>query len=190
MIRINLLPFRAVRKIENVRRQVSIFFFSLIFIALALYYYNGILADKIASLESRISQVKMEITRYEKIVAEIKDLKKTLEILNRKIDVIQKLDANRLRSVRLLDSMTQIIVPQRMWFTDFKESGGNVEVSGIAIDNKTIADFMTRLETAYVGVSLQNLKQMRMRDVNLKSFNIKFREGTPKKAASENKASK
>ena len=40
MIRINLLPFRAARKKENIRRQVSIFLLSLAFLLIILFYYN------------------------------------------------------------------------------------------------------------------------------------------------------
>ena len=52
MIRINLLPFRAARKKENIRRQVSIFLLSLVFLLIILFYYNSSLSSQIDGLKS------------------------------------------------------------------------------------------------------------------------------------------
>ena len=41
MIRINLLPYRAARKKENIRIQFNIFIGSLILVALAIFYFNS-----------------------------------------------------------------------------------------------------------------------------------------------------
>ena len=51
MIRINLLPFRAARKQENIRRQITIFGTSVLMVVLALIYFNGTMNDKIRGLE-------------------------------------------------------------------------------------------------------------------------------------------
>ena len=53
MIRINLLPFRAARKKENVRRQVSIFFLSFFFVVVVLVYYHISLGSKITNLKAK-----------------------------------------------------------------------------------------------------------------------------------------
>ncbi|HAR33905.1 MAG TPA: pilus assembly protein PilN, partial [Desulfobacter sp.] len=52
MIRINLLPFRLARKKENIRRQVSVFFLSLIFIFLALGWALSMLNNKISLIQN------------------------------------------------------------------------------------------------------------------------------------------
>ena len=46
MIRINLLPFRAARKKENVRRQVSVFLLSFVLIIIGVFYYNMWLGNR------------------------------------------------------------------------------------------------------------------------------------------------
>ena len=61
MIRINLLPFRAARKKENVRRQVSIFFLSLILTTIIAFIYNFMLGQKIHGLERKIEDTKTQL---------------------------------------------------------------------------------------------------------------------------------
>ena len=61
MIRINLLPFRAARKKENIRRQASIFMLSLVFLLIIFFYYNFSLSNKIDSLNTDIKNTKTEL---------------------------------------------------------------------------------------------------------------------------------
>jgi type IV pilus assembly protein PilN len=184
MIRINLLPFRAARKQENVKRQISIFSGSIFLIVLALIWFNGTLGDKIRNLEDSINKAKNEVTKYQAAVKEIEEIKKELEILNKKIEVISNLEKKRQDAVRLLDNMSRLVVAKRMWFTDFEEKGANLTVKGIAIDNKTIADFMTRLGEYYSAVNLKSLQQKKVKSLSLKTFHIVFKNKPPKKTAS------
>ena len=174
MIRINLLPFRAARKKENVRRQASIFLLSLAFLLIILFYYNFSLNSKIGNLSSTIEQTKSELDKYKKINKEIAQIKKKLNNLKRKMAVMEMLEANRFAPTRLLDTMTQVVVPKRMWFTGMQSKGDKVKINGIALDNKTVADFMVRLENCdlFKEVDLKNLKHKKLRNSKLKSFQI------------------
>ncbi|MGD8948722.1 MAG: pilus assembly protein PilN, partial [Desulfobacterales bacterium] len=127
MIRINLLPFRAARKKENVRRQASIFLLSLAFLLIILFYYNFSLNSKIGNLSSTIEQTKSELDKYKKINKEIAQIKKKLNNLKRKMAVMEMLEANRFAPTRLLDTMTQVVVPKRMWFTGMQSKGNKVK---------------------------------------------------------------
>ena len=83
MIRINLLPFRAARKKENIRRQVSIFLLSLAFLLIILFYYNWNLGSKIDGLSGKIELTKTELNEYDKINKEIAGIKKKLSNLKK-----------------------------------------------------------------------------------------------------------
>lgn len=181
MIRINLLPYRAARKVENVRRQIFVFVFSLILVTLALYYYSGALASKVQDLDEKVRKTKQEVKKYQEIIKEIEVIKKNLEILREKTNVIRTLQKRRRNAVRLLDNMSRLVIANRMWFTDFEDKGKRLTIKGIALDNKTVADFMRRLEGAYAGVNLKNLKQVKIKAINLKSFQIDCKKGAPKK---------
>ena len=174
MIRINLLPFRAARKKENIRRQVSIFLLSLVFLLIILFYYNSSLSSQINSLNTQIDSAKAELKKYNKINREIAQIKKKLSNLKKKMAVMETLEADRFAPSRLLDTMTQVIVPNRMWFTRLDAKGNRVNISGIAMDNKTVADFMVRLENSglFQDVDLKTLKRKTVRKSPLKSFKI------------------
>ena len=83
MIRINLLPFRAARKKENIRRQVSIFLLTFLFITVALFYYNNSLNGQIETLNTIKENKKKEIKKYNKVNNEIKEIKKKLSLMNK-----------------------------------------------------------------------------------------------------------
>jgi type IV pilus assembly protein PilN len=174
MIRINLLPFRAARKKENVRRQISVFLLSLVLIVVALIFIQSILAGKIDHLNTQIISTKAEIEKYAKINEEIQMIKKKIEVLNKKIEVIKNLEANRTEPVKLLDLMTGLVVANRMWFTDFSSKDGTVTIDGIALDNKTVADFLTRLEKSnlFSVVNLKMVKQTTFQQIDMKTFSI------------------
>ena len=174
MIRINLLPFRAARKKENVRRQISIFLLSLLLIFVALFLVQMVLGNRIERLNTQISETKNEIEKYAKIVKEIEQIKKNIKNLEKKIDVIKKLEAKRTQPVKLHDAMTQLIVANRMWFYDFSSSGNKVVIKGIALDNKTVADFMIRLENSniFTAVNLDTINQKTVQSLDMKSFSI------------------
>jgi type IV pilus assembly protein PilN len=174
MIRINLLPFRTARKKENVRRQLTILISSLLLTIALMFFVNIKLSGMVQEIDSKVKNTKNEITKYEKINKEITEIKGKLEILKTKMDVIKELDTNRYEPVRLMDAMTNLVVPNRMWFVNFDTTGKTVNISGIAVDSQTIADFMTRLEGSkmFEAVNLKTIKKQMIKQANLKSFEI------------------
>ena len=193
MIRINLLPYRAARKKENIRKQIGIFFLSLLVVVGILLFYNMRLQKKIDVLNEKIAENKTMLAKFEKQAKEVDRIKKAFNNLEKKTKVIKNLETKRNDAVCLLDNMTKLVdehtlsssgsdslsnknnMPvKRLWFTNFEAKGNNIGIKGIAMDNKTVADFMTRLERSklYKNVNLKTLKQEKMTKLNLKSFDI------------------
>ena len=181
MIRINLLPFRTERKKENVRRQVSLFLLSLVLVLVVLVYYNFSLSAKIGKLNNKISATKTDLQRYNEINKEIARIKNNLETLRKKVAVIEKLESDRHAPVRLMDTLTQVLVAKRMWFTSLEVKETTVKIKGIALDNKTVADFMVRLQNSglFSNVNLNTLKREAVQKTNLKSFEITCTKVSP-----------
>ena len=164
MIRVNLLPVRAARKKENVRRQVSIFFLTVFFGICAMGYFFLSLNRAMGELNDQILNAQQELTELKAISRKVKEIKDKLDKLNAKMDIIQKLDTNRTRSVRIMDALTSLVVAQKMWFTNLSEAGGQMTLNGVAVDNKTVADFMRRLEASpyFDQVNLVSSRQVAM----------------------------
>ena len=172
MIRINMLPFRATRKKENIRRQVSILLLSLAFMLIILFYFNFSLGSKIDDINAKIKETKSDLSKYEKINKEIAQIKKKLKNLKKKIAVMSALEANRFAPIKLMDTMTKVIVPKRMWFTNLQSKGKKVNISGVALDNTTVADFMVRLENSglFKKVDLKTLKRSKSKKGKTSKF--------------------
>lgn len=173
MIRINLLPFRAARRKENVRRQISIFFLSIIVVVVGLFYYNISLGGKLSDLTDKVNSTRTAYLAKKKQADEVDRIQKQLNILKQKTEVIVNLALSRKEPVFLLDTITKMVIEKRMWFTSFEEKELGLNIRGIALDNKTVADFMTRLENApiFSNVRLQSTKKQKIGEYeNLKSF--------------------
>lgn len=132
------------------------------------------------------------LAQVEKQAKEVDEIKKAFDTLKQKTHVIKSLESNRKISVQLLDNMTTLVAEKvsvsqtkaspdsdskpvkRLWFTNFQENGNNINIQGIALDNKTIADFMSRLEGSalFMNVNLKAIKQQKINELNLKNFEI------------------
>ncbi len=188
MIKINLIPFREIEKKENIRRQVTIAILSVILVIVVMAYYYMRLKNTITEMTANIESTKIELAATEIEAKKVDQIKQELNKLNKKIEVIKTIEANRKASIKLLENMTRMVDEQasgevaegtgkpvkRLWFTSFKSLGPNISINGIALDNKTVADFMTRLEASkiYTNVNLNTLKKENINDLNLKSFVI------------------
>lgn len=178
MIRINLLPYRARQKQENIRFQLNVFLGSIALVCLALFWYNSLLGGTIEDLNARIKDTKDQVAKYEKINKEIGQIKNNLALLEKKIEVIQSLESDRKAPIKNLDSLYNLLVEKRMWYTRIEEKENSIVLDGVAIDNQTVADYMTRLEKSerFENVKLAEVKQIQLKDkeLDLKEFNVKF----------------
>ena len=174
MIRINLLPFRSTRKSENIRRQLSVFLLSLVLTVVGLFAVNLFLDNQVEDLKKSIASTQGELEKYDKINKEIGEIKRKLDSLNKKMAVIRELEISRYEPTRLMDTITQVLIQKRMWLTSLKYSARDVNLAGLALDDKTIADFMIRLEGCglYSSVDLKGLKQVEIQKTQLKSFEV------------------
>ena len=203
MIRINLLPFRAARKKENIRRQVSVFLLSLVLVLIVLGWIHFYLQSKHKKITTNVAEVKKELELYKKKDREIKELRKKLQTLEQRQKVIEGLEAKRFKPVHVLDNLTQKVVPKRMWLTKLSLRGSQMELAGIAVDNNTVANFMDNIETIpklttgndppgplYERVRLTSVQQQKVQVVNMKKFQLTALEAAPPQAKPDKKKTK
>ena len=171
MIKINLLPFRAAKKRENIRRQASIFLLSLIFfIALIGYAYLN-LNNKISALQAEQSRLNSELIRYAKTTERIKEIQQKIKEAQEKLKVIKDLEKNKIGPVRLLDEISSAVPKDKLWLESIDEKQGILTIEGSAIDNKTVALFMTKLEKAETITSV-DLKSTKLKNLNQFEMNV------------------
>ena len=92
--------------------------------------------------------------------------------------MIEALEHDRKAPVENLDDLYSLLVEKRMWYTQIEEKGTIFRISGVAIDNQTVADYMTRLDKSnrFQNVKLLSTKQYTFKgtDLLLKQFDINF----------------
>jgi type IV pilus assembly protein PilN len=160
MIRINLLPFRAARKKENIRRQISIYVLSVVCLVLLMGLLFLNLNRKVTALkEDRIAK-KKELATYAETTKKINELKKKIAEIRAKLDVIKDLESKKIGPVLLLDELSMAVPKEKLWLTSLDERKGILTLRGTAMDNDTVALFMTNLERSkhILSVDLQSTK--------------------------------
>jgi len=188
MLRINLLPIRQLKKRAKARNQLFVFVL-IFFVVLALLGATGVLlASKITELNEDIVAKTNEKKSFDQVVKDIADLEQRRLDLNNKINIINQLKTDSSLTVHVLDEIASIIDNKRMWITSLKQNGGSLALSGYALDNRTIAEFMEnlRIDSPYVNnVNLSNTSLKNVSGNSLKSFSISASVASPKPPAED-----
>lgn len=164
MIRINLLPFRAARKKENIKRQIS-FYVLIVGLILAFLSYNFLqLNSKLSSLQEEETDIQGQLVQLDKTIKEISQLEKQIKEITAKLEVIKRLEKGKTGPVRLLEAIARAVPKNKLWLKSFNESNGSLTLQGTAMDNETVALFMDRLE-ATQSISTVDLKSARLRSM-------------------------
>ena len=160
MIRINLFPFRAARKKENIRRQLMVYGLSVLLLFCIMGYTFFYLTSTLSGLKEDQKRIEDELKTYEKTIKSIAELEKKIKEIRAKLEVIRELEKNKTGPVHLLDEIAMAVPKEKLWLSSMKENKGNLTLTGTAMDNETVALFMTNLEQSeYIStVDLQSAK--------------------------------
>ena len=177
MIRVNLFPFRAARIKENIRRQVSYFFGSVIVVLLAMTWSYIDLSRELSFLKKEQEKKTRELATYKDINAKIRELQKTKVDIEAKLRTIQGLEKVKTGPVKLLDDIATSVPKDKLWLSSLRESKGTLMLEGTAMDNETVADFMDKLQStgSINSVELVRTRQRKVSelDLSLKDFALK-----------------
>lgn len=155
MIRINLLPIKETERAMGRRQQVSLVALAAAVAVLFMIIPFGLQSRKLAALEGQIQQVNAQIQQYNTQVREVHELDRLKREVETKLRIIEALNQKRVGPSRVLDDLS-ISTPDNLWLIDFTESGNAATLTGLALDNETIARFMRQLQSSpyFHGVDL------------------------------------
>lgn len=180
MIYINLLPVRAAQKKEKLREQMVILAISLLLVAGVCGAVYSVLLGKISDEKREIQKKEQEIARLQKDIGEVGRFKKLQQELRGKLDILEKLTAGKTGPVHLLEGLSGA-VPEKLWVESFKEEKGVVTLSGIGLNEETIAEFLQKLEISpyFENVELKVVDQFMKSKIKLHKFQITCRVEVP-----------
>ncbi len=173
MIKINLLSDREAIQKETTRQQVSIFILTICLVVVILGGIQFYQYRQRQDLEQRIQYVQQEIKELEKKVGEVEKYKEAKKALETKLQIIERLQKNKMLVVRLLDTIGETI-PEKMWLQDLGLKGGKLSMEGYAVDNETIATFMRGLQgtKSFRSVELVLAERKEVEGVGMKHFSL------------------
>lgn len=174
MIRINLLPVREIQAEFGRRQQLIIAGVSLgLTLALILGFYL-FQSTRLSNLEDSLAELRKEIDVLNVQAKGVAELQKTISDLKGKLKVIVELTKKKTGPVRVMESLSAA-TPSRLWLTQFTETEGSLTIDGLAVDNRTIADFLKALSSSvyFNNVELVETTQVEKERIPLKKFSIK-----------------
>lgn len=147
MIKINLLPAKAVRRDVKNREFVVITVAALAVVLAGVFFVSSAQKAKIRDRDARISKLRAEIAALQQQVKEVEEFKQKQENLRRKIGIIDDLRKKKTGPVRVLDDLS-INVPDDVWLSSYREQGGSVSLVGQGIDDEGISEFLKGLQNS------------------------------------------
>jgi len=173
MIRINL-----VRGKRKKRREINVDFAYLIVPALVLagtFYFHTTVTGKIDRLNADIQKANADIERLKREIGEVEKFKVRKAELQKKVDIISNLQAGRVGPVRYFEAISAAI-PEKCWIDQLTIQSDKVTLSGVALNNHTIANFMTALGQSgrFRDVVLGSAERTTVMSTKLVKFNLTF----------------
>lgn len=180
MIRINLLPVRHSRRQEAVINEMVLAGVGLSIICIAMFGMYAVVSSELGEARDFNRNLQSQIDKTKKIVAEVDEQERISKDLNTKLKVIKKLKANRVGPVHMLDELSQA-TPEKLQLKLVEEVGGKVAITGVAVTNEVISDFLGNLEKSdyFAEVYLNAIDQTEASGVKLKEFSISSRLVVP-----------
>jgi type IV pilus assembly protein PilN len=176
VIRVNLLPVREVEREAGRRQETRLVYLCAALVIVALAGIEVGSRMRLVPLKKEHAALQADIVALDKKSAELTKLETERKDLEEKLKTIATLEAKKVGPVNVLADLSDA-APDQVWLLEFKESGGLATISGLGLDDQTIANFMRKLGTSpyFDGVDLVETQQSEQEGVQLKRFVVNAR---------------
>jgi type IV pilus assembly protein PilN len=176
MIRINLLPVEEAARAAGRRQEVAVAVLAVGVIAAGFVAGHVWQSLRMASAQRQLRQITQELADIQGSYAEVMRMDQQKQELRDKLRVIAQLEAKKVGPVRILADLSGS-TPDKLWLTEFADTAGTLKLTGLGIDEQTIADFLRRLSTVpfFKSVDLDETSQVTQQGTKLKKFVIRAR---------------
>ena len=171
MIKINLLLARKEKKKAGMRKEFIILILSVVLLVMVLVFIQWRLEKEKDDTLAQISTTKKEIAYYKSLTTEVTKAKEAQKTLQEKLNIINSLRKEKAGPAKVLDELS-IDKPEKIHLESVKKEGSKLGIEGIALDDETIANFMTNLRKSklFKNVDLIVSEQVEQSKLKLKKF--------------------
>jgi len=159
MIKINLLPVKDDKLINEAKGYIIIALSSLAIVVVLIILNSSVLTEREQESRMRIEEADKEIANLKSIMGEIQNLKEKKAKLQEKMDMIIKLQEQNIGPVRVLDELSLKLPSNKIWIEDLSLKGDRIDMSGKTLENQEVANFMKQLENSLFFSNI-NLKKV------------------------------
>jgi type IV pilus assembly protein PilN len=171
MIKINLLLARKEKKRVGLRKEIVVLILSVVLLVALIILFQWRLEKETEETLAKISNTKKEIAYYKSLTTEVTKAKEAQKSLQDKLNIINSLRKEKATPAKVLDELS-IDKPEKLHLESLKKDGSKLGIEGIALDDETIANFMTNLRKSklFKNVDLIVSEQVEQSKVKLKKF--------------------
>jgi len=171
MIKINLLLARKEKKKVGIRKEFIVLILSIVLLVVVLGFIQWRLEKEKDDTLAQISNTKKDIAYYKSLTTEVTKAKEAQKTLQEKLNVINSLRKEKATPAKVLDELS-IDKPEKIHLESVKKEGSKLGIEGIAMDDETIANFMTNLRKSklFKNVDLIVSEQVEQSKLKLKKF--------------------
>jgi len=147
MIRVNLLPTKEAQRAFDRRQQLAVAALGLLLAVLFMIVPYMLQKHRLTRLNQEIGVLQSEIAKLNEQTKEVRDLDKKRAELHAKLQVIDDLKQKRVGPVRIIEDLSAA-TPEKLWLVEFTDVNTLATITGLALDNQTIAEFMRHLQSS------------------------------------------
>lgn len=175
--RINLLPWREMRRREQDRRLLSIGIGAWLLMGLAVLQGHLYMSGKIDYQNTRNAYLQKEIKEVEKSIKEINAIRKRKAALIARMEVIQQLQRDRTQIVHVFDDLVRKL-PKGVYLTSLKKQGKGMTLTGFAQSNARISSLMRNLDSSewFANPNLDVINVSRRGGSPVSKFTLRVRQ--------------
>jgi type IV pilus assembly protein PilN len=129
---------------------------------------------RIGSARREMNRVTQAMKDIEGPYADALRIEQQKQELREKLRVIAQLEAKKVGPVRILADLSTA-TPEKLWLTEFADTNGTLKLTGLGVDEQTVADFLRRLGALpfLQNVDLDETSQVDQEGAKLKKFVIR-----------------
>jgi type IV pilus assembly protein PilN len=171
MIKINLLLTRKEKKKVGIRKEFIVPILSVVLLFTVFILIQWKIGKDKEEILSEISKKRKEIAHYKSQIAEINKGKEKQKLLQERLKVIDSYRKQKAISAKILDEIC-ISKPEKIQLESLKKEGSKLGIEGVALDDETVANFMTNLRKSKIfkSVDLVVSEQVEQSKIKLKKF--------------------
>jgi len=179
VLRINLNVLEKKKKLP-IKGDFWIFIFLLIVLlggCVAVNWWVGVKIDYLKTVEEQKTKEKRSL---QSLIAKVNNLKKDVEDIQKKLEVIKKIRQRQILPVLFIDALVSSLPGDKIWYKSLSlASSGSITITGVALDNQVLSFYIEQLKKSpYVkGVDIVVTTRTKIGNYELVEFTCNLRAG-------------